>query len=220
MPHDRYLEMEWNGYPKHIRESLLNRLKSNPQINSETEADVTKIYIRLPFVGVKSEQLVKSLIRKMKRFLKPNVKFIVSYNTKKVAYFCSTKDPVHDYQRHNIVYRLTCPGCGEKYIGKTDCCLLTRLTQHGNKADQPMYNHFAKCDHFKELYAFLNIESSVIINSPSSEFQINALLNNYEIVTTNSNWSQLIFLEALRIKKERPAINIGLRFSRELVLFN
>ena len=81
-----------------------------------------------------------------------------------------------------------------------------------------MYNHFTKCDHFKELYDFLNIESSVI-DRLYSEFQINALLNNYEIVASNSNWSQLIFLEALRIKKERPAINIGLRFSKELVLF-
>ena len=112
--------LSWNGYPNYVRKSILNRLKAGSCISDKNKNDVIKIYIRPPFAGIKGEQLVKSLLRKMKRFLKPNVSFVVTYDTKKMSYFCNNKDKIHDHQRHNLVYKITCPGCGEDYIGKTD----------------------------------------------------------------------------------------------------
>ena len=47
----------------------------------------------------------------------------------------------------------------------------------------------------------------------------NAVLNNYKIIDTCANWSQLLFLEAFYIKNLNPAINKGLKASKELVLF-
>ena len=179
-----------------------------------------KIFVRPPYAGIKGEQLVKSLIRKMKRFLKKNVQFIVTYETKKLSYFCNNKDKIHDHQRHNIVYKITCPGCGKRYIGKTDCCLLIRFTEHATQSDQPMYKHFLTCNHFKDLYGILNVELGDLDNDkPSNDFKITSILDNYEIIGSNRNWSQLLFLESLCIKQQDPYINKGISASRELVIF-
>ena len=48
---------------------------------------------------------------------------------------------------------------------------------------------------------------------------LNAVHNNYEIIDSNNNWSQLAFLEAFHIKSLKPSINKGLKASRELDLF-
>ena len=42
---------------------------------------------------------------------------------------------IPDDQKHNI----KCPGCGEVYIGKTSCCLGTRLEEHSTKPGKPMH---------------------------------------------------------------------------------
>ena len=44
-------------------------------------------------------------------------------------------------------------------------------------------------------------------------------MNNIVIVDTNHNWSHLEFLEAYYIKTREPAINVGLKASKELQLF-
>ena len=46
-----------------------------------------------------------------------------------------------------------------------------------------------------------------------------AVLENYEILDFNSNWSQLCFLEAYYIKLNKPKISDGLKASKELELF-
>lgn len=36
-----------------------------------------------------------------------------------------------------IVYKLSCPGCFQQYIGKTDRPLALRLREHANRQEQP-----------------------------------------------------------------------------------
>ena len=36
------------------------------------------------------------------------------------------------------IYKVTCPGCNEDYIGKIDRNLVTRLNEHASREDQPM----------------------------------------------------------------------------------
>ena len=62
--------MSWNGFPSYI--------------SKENE---TEIFFRLPYAGSKCEQLVK-------RCLKINVKFVVTYNTKIISFYCNVKDKV------------------------------------------------------------------------------------------------------------------------------
>ena len=88
--------MSWNGYPCHVRNSVIKRLKSNQQRNeTNKEEDNRKIiWLRFPYLGKKGETLLTSLKRKMKRCLKEDVKFITSYNTKKMAMFCSATEKI------------------------------------------------------------------------------------------------------------------------------
>ena len=86
--------------------------------------NVTEIVFRLPQVGSKGEQLVKHCLKNIRRCLKVNVKFFVIYDTKKISFYCNVKEKVPHEQRNNIIYRITCPGCGGKYIGKTERCLI------------------------------------------------------------------------------------------------
>ena len=85
----------------------------------------------LCYAGSKGEFLVKSLCRKLRRYLKKNTRVNIRYKCKYLSFLCSTKDPIPSDQRSSIIYEIQCPGCGEKYVGKTDCCLLTRMTEHG-----------------------------------------------------------------------------------------
>ena len=82
--------MPWNGFSNYISKALLHRLKSNVrnrdvinEINNNKE-NVTEIFFRLPHAGSNGEQLVKHCLKKIRRCLKINVKFVVIYDTKKI----------------------------------------------------------------------------------------------------------------------------------------
>ena len=53
--------MSWNAYPKYVRISIINRLKSNvnrnDNINNNNKDDRKVIWINLPYLGKKGEQL-------------------------------------------------------------------------------------------------------------------------------------------------------------------
>ena len=86
-----------------------------------TKKDERKvIWINLPYVGKKGEQLTNSLIRKLKRSFKENIKFKTIYKTNKLSMFCNTKDNISAEPKTNVIYVITSPGCFKKYIGKTD----------------------------------------------------------------------------------------------------
>ena len=89
------------------------------------------IWINLPYLGKKGEQLTNSLIRKLKRSFKENIKFKTVYKTNKLSMFCNTKDSISAEQKSNVIYGITCPGCFQVYVGKTDRNLITRLDEHG-----------------------------------------------------------------------------------------
>ena len=96
------------------------------------------------------------------------------------------------------------------------------MKQHGRQADQPMYQHFKSCPQFIEIFQLLNIfplDVNRDLASPSIEYMVNATLSHSRIRLYNRNWSQLLFMEAYLIKKDKPSLNTGLKASRELVLF-
>ena len=64
--------MSWNGFPNYISKALLKRLKSNSQKSSDNTSmndvknkneKVTEIFLRLPYAGIKGEQLVKYCLK-------------------------------------------------------------------------------------------------------------------------------------------------------------
>ena len=133
--------MSWNAYPKYVCNSIINRLKSdvnrNDNINNNKD-DRKVIWINLPYLRKKDEKLTKSLITKLKKSFKENIRFKRVYKTNKLSMFCTTKDSISAKQKSNVIYGITYPSCFQKYVGKTNRNLITRLDEHGTKVDQSM----------------------------------------------------------------------------------
>ena len=95
----------------YVRSSIINRVKSNANrndnINNNNKDDRKVIWINLPYLGKRGEQLTKSLIRKLKRSFKENIKFRTVYKTNKISMFCNTKDSISAEQKSNVIYRIT-----------------------------------------------------------------------------------------------------------------
>ena len=125
---------------------MINRLKSsvnrNDNINNNNKDDRKFIWINLSHLRKKGEQLTNSLIIKLKRSFKENVKFKMVYKTNKLSMFCNTKDSISVEQKSNVFYKITFPGCFQKYVGKTERNVITRPDEHGTNVDQPMYKEF------------------------------------------------------------------------------
>ena len=89
-------------------------------------------------------------MQKLNKCFNENVKFIKHYKTNKLGMFCNNKDHIQFQQKANVVYKITSPGCYNKYNGKTDQNIITRMDKHGTKPDLPMHQHLTNCDKFAE----------------------------------------------------------------------
>ena len=159
----------------------------------------------------------KNCFRKVQKCLKENVRFITCYKTKKTTMFCSAKDSVPKHQKANVIYKITCLGYNEDYIGKTDCNLVTKLNEHASREDEPMYQH---CEHFAHIIGLHRLpdiapSTTAVNNKPHFASAVNS---NFCVLDTCSNWSQLLFLEALYIKNLAPKINDGLKATHKFIL--
>ena len=137
--------------------------------------------------------------------------------------FCPTKDKIPELQKANLIYKLTCPGCGKHYIGKTDRCLSIRLKEHGTREDQPMNLHLKNCHDYYQYISLFDLPSLFDDNLETIDYNehlLNTVFDNYTIVDSSLSWSHLIFLEAYYIKQFSPEINCGLKASKELQLFS
>ena len=181
--------MSWNAYPKYVCNSIINMLKSNVKRNDNinNKDDRKVIWINLPYLRKKGEQLTNSLIRKLKRSFKENIKFKTVYKTNKLSMFCNTKDSISAEQKSNVIYGITCPACFQKYVGKTDRNLITRLDEHGTKVDQPIYQHLCNCSAFNDQIMLSTLPDAVTDTTiVSKELHLhNAVINNVKILDKN-----------------------------------
>ena len=107
----------------------------------------------------------------------------------------SLKSSFSSELKSKVVYRLECCGCKSIYVGQTVRYLITRIEEH-RKEDTPIGQHIRQCGSERG----------------KSEF-------NWKIIDQASSSIKLLTLEALHIRKERPAINTRDEFrSRELTL--
>ena len=87
-----------------------------------------KIWLDLPYNVRLRENLVTSLIKTLKLYLKDNVNIVVKCRASKLFVFCVTKNAIIWNQKTNVIYTIECPGWHNYYIGKTDRNLITRLS--------------------------------------------------------------------------------------------
>ena len=81
------------------------------------------------------------------------------YDTKKISFYCNIKDKVPYDQRNHVIYKIKCPGSNGCYIGKTERCLITRITKQGPKEREPMFKHFSECEMLKDCCWFYSHSS-------------------------------------------------------------
>ena len=136
----------------------------------------------------------------------------VIYTTTKLSDFCGVKDKIPNEQKNDVIYNINCPGCGEDYIGKTDCCFGVRMHEQGNKTGQPMLSHLEGCEAFNymtSLMALPDIDEKKALKIEKHSHISEAVKHN----------SKLCYLESFMIKKHKSKINDGIKASRELQLF-
>ena len=89
--------LSWNGFSRPLGKKLIKKaLKRNEnptKLERDNSRDLTKVWFNIPYSGLIRERIVKRCIKKLRRCMKQNidVKFIVTYQTKKLSFFTNTK---------------------------------------------------------------------------------------------------------------------------------
>ena len=101
---------------------LLNVFKTRKIKNTDTleQENIATIVCRIPYAGVQGEKLIRNLVKKLKRHIDEPFKSSRVYRTKKLSYYCNTKDKVPEYPKSHIRFEFCCPACNSKCIEKTD----------------------------------------------------------------------------------------------------
>ena len=218
--------ISWNGFPKRIADKIINKTCENHQRKSSQQQDTGKeegdknlVFFHLPYTGIKGEQLVKSCLRKIRKCLKKDssIRFKVLYETCKISYFTNTKDKTEKLQQSNVVYEFRCPGCGSKYIGKTERSLAERINEHAwSTKNGPVFLHLKECTEFDYIINLHKINNDEVdIRSLHKSY----VANNTNIIDKGKNWEILIIKEGLCIKNRNPELNNGFQYSYQPKLF-
>ena len=101
---------------------------------------------------------------------------------------------------------MKCPGCSATYIGKTERCLQSRLSEHINPAKSAIGQHFHNCQHVQYIvnlhFAFDKLYNPTDEYNSISAFISNLIIDNSRILHTNNSRTPnfLLLLEAIYIK--------------------
>ena len=109
--------------------------------------------------------------------------------------FCDDKDHTRFQKKTDVVYRIMCRDCCNKYIWKTDTYITTRMDEHSIKPDQPMCQYVTNCAQFAgylmhKFYALPDID--IVNTTVSQDLHLhNADTENTEIIYHNYNLDHL-----------------------------
>ena len=79
----------WNGFSKRIGDAIINNRLKGLNVNNIKNAannDLQTIWIKIPYFGDKGDQLLKSLITKLKHNFTKEVKFRTMQSTQKLSF--------------------------------------------------------------------------------------------------------------------------------------
>ena len=123
-----------NGFPKYIGNKIINdTLSNNGKIRSTYPVDLTKhveIWFRIPYYGEKGENLLKSCIKKLKRYMKKesNVSFKVIYDTVNLSQTAKIK---YRHLTNHLSYNFFLPRCSNCYVRKTERTMKEHMNMAG-----------------------------------------------------------------------------------------
>ena len=140
----------WNGYPKNIVNTNIERV-----LSKETKRYNTDFFINIDYPGEKGEHLLKKCFKKLGRSTNQKVNFVCRYSVTKISFFTNMKDKLNKLSKSNV-FQFSCPGCESSYIGKPERTLFERTREHVTRADSAIKGHLDNC---------LNMEHSFSINN-------------------------------------------------------
>ena len=208
----------YNGFPKWIVDKTIKMANHQSASNEDNqEQEPTTLFLSLPYIGSQSEQIVKRTKKKLARFLKEKVKINAFFKTTKLSFFTSNKDRIPLMSNSSVIYEYSCPGCAEKYIGKTESTLFNRTKEHAwCQKDSAIYQHFEQCDGWSHIKGLLSMDD---VDTDRRELQISTVRENTKVIRRADNWQTLAFKESLAIKDRKPSLNNGIKAAKELCLF-
>ena len=106
-------------------------------------------------------------------------------------------------------------------MGKTERTLFEQTQEHAssskNKNDQSeIFEHLSTFTHYDHIWDLFNLS---INDVHRRKFDVNQTRDNTIVLDRCNNWNELLFKEALMIKRHCPTLNTGLKALKELQLF-
>ena len=189
-----------NNYPLKAVENTI-KLKIDKLLSpSDPVTTVPKLplYLKIPFLSIKSNSSLKEELSKLISEYYPQVELnLIFHNKNTVASFFRYKDQVPTRVLSNVVYQYTCPECSVTYVGETGRHMYTRVAEHmgisprtGLPVTHPksnIFSHFTDTGHRISETSFKTIISSQNSNLKLLEsiciHQLKPILNDKQYST-------------------------------------
>ena len=147
----------------------------------------------MPYVGHHSEKLREELTSLLSQYL-PSIHFNpILINNFKIGSFFNYKDKIPKALRSSVIYKFSCERCSSEYAGSTTRSLLIRASEHAGRSYRTI-NRLATPS-----------QSTVRDHAESCGSPIT--LNQFSIVSSCKNETDLRILESIFIHKLKPPIN-------------
>ena len=184
-----------NSFPMPLIDKVIKSFLDSIFSNKSKETIVTDskpfLFFSTPFLGSGSLHLKSKLSRLIKQCY-PGYKLRVVFSTpRRLSNFFPFKDSIPKLLRSSVVYCYKCPSCNARYYGKTSRNLAIRCREHigvtktgssVNNNSSAIYNHSSTTGH------------------PVSP-------EDFSIISSTSNNSDLLIHESLLILRDRPSLN-------------
>ena len=185
-----------NDFPKIFVDSFigkqLNKLLMTTQAVPVHTVNKGNLFIPLIYTGKQSIIIRQKLLKLLKPFY-PQLNVRVIFRTKNIiGNFFKFKDRVPECLQSSIIYKYTCGTCQSTYLGRTERQFGVRISEHLNRSFRTN-NPLSKPPY-----------SAIRQHSENSNHALKK--ENFSIVTSAKNRTELIILEALYTHLLQPNI--------------
>ena len=193
-----------NGYPNWVIEQTIEKVKNQNEMTRSTQVitntEENEHLLMLPYKGKVGETTLKSLPSTLKSVMPVNKTCKIIHTGTKLASKFSIKDEISKKHKHDLIYKAQFPdlNCDGTFIGEIGRRFSERIIDHSGRNEKShLYVHAEKTGHE------------------------NVNIDNFEILSNSykNNKFKRKLAEALRIKHERPTLNVQEQ-SVPLLLFN
>ena len=186
-----------NDFPLNLIDKVLSNVLDNynsKQPDDNTDTNYINFYVQLDnlYTFKPDEKTLKQIFSKHVHPCQSNTEIKVQayFKPSRLSSYFSTREKKATHLKTNVVYSFNCTegSCKASYIGYTTNSVLTRCKQHRYNPSS-IYHHY-------------NIDHHM---APP---HYNILINNFKILYSSLNLSNLRIAEAILIKKFNPFINV------------